>query len=147
MLILIASSTGLGYHYSIQNKRKYLIYSDFCNLCDTLVLDIEYSATPVKSLIDNSLKNLKTLSFISFENLKENMALSSTLSSAENEKISSFLYSLGKSDVNSQIKLITGFKEYSKNCENKYLDQYQKYNKLYLSFGFFGGVIISLILI
>ena len=147
MLVLIVSSTGLGYHYSIQNKRKYLIFNDLCTFCDTLALDIEYSATPVKILVENSLNNLKNISFISLDNLIENMAVNSFLTHAENDKISSFFYSLGKSDVSSQIKLIMGFKEYSNICKNKYLDQYQKYNKLYLSFGFFSGVIISLVLI
>lgn len=118
-------------------------------MCDMLCLDLGYTVTPITQLLNKILldERLKNLSFISSENIKSSKQVNSCLSGNENTEISQFLYSLGKSDIKSQISLIQGFKEYINSAEAEYNALYNKNSKLYISFGFFGGVVISLILL
>lgn len=144
---MILSSTGVGIVLALKLKRKYEICRELIKLCDYLIVDLEYRITPINELLEKSLNNSSYLSFISNENVKHKSDVKSILNRDENEEISLFLYSLGKSDVKSQLKQIKGFENYIKMSEKKYVDEYEKYRKLYLSFGFFIGTIISLVLI
>ena len=147
MIILIVSSTSLGLLLSENSKKKVTVCSELVSFCDLLLLDLDYRITPAKELLENTLKNenLSHLNFISGSNLIEKKNIVSCLSKSENEDIAAFLYSLGKSDVNSQKKLINAFKERIKNSMNIYSQKYKKDSKLYLSFGFFFGIVFSLI--
>lgn len=118
-------------------------------MCDMLCLDLGYTVTPITQLLNRILldERLGNLNFISAENIKRNVQVVSCLSNSENLEISQFLYSLGKSDVHSQIKLINGFREYINARESEYISSFNKNSKLYITFGFFSGVVISLILI
>lgn len=149
MIILIISSTSLGLILSDRLKQKVTVCRELSSLCDMLYIDLGYTVTPITQLISKLLldERLSNLSFISSENIKSKKPIESCLSSSDNAEISRFLYSLGKSDINSQIKLIRGFKEYINSVEAEYHASFIKNSKLYISFGFFGGVVISLILL
>lgn len=149
MISLIISSTSLGLLLSDKLKKKVTVCSQLSVMCDMLCLDLGFTVTPVTQLINRILldERLDSLNFISAENVKSNRPVKSCLSNSENIELSKFLYSLGKSDVKSQIKLINGFKEYIKERESEYNFQLKKNSKLYISFGFFGGLVISLVLI
>lgn len=112
-----------------------------------LLFDLEYRITPAKELLENALcsENTGHLGFISSECLNEKKRIISPLSKSENSEISSFLYSLGKSDVNSQKILISSFKEYINYSLKTYSEKYKKDSKLYVSFGLFFGIVFSLI--
>jgi stage III sporulation protein AB len=149
IVCLIISTTSLGYHFSNDLKQKILVCRQLSVMCDLLLIDLGYTVTPIYQLLDKVLNDerLNKLNFISFDNVKKYKNVESCLAYSDNQELSNFLYSLGKSDVKSQINLITGFKEYINIREADYNTQYSKNSKLYLSFGFFGGVVISLVLI
>ena len=69
------------------------------------------------------------------------------LSSDECAELSDFLYQIGKSDVQNQIRLIEGYRENVKHMYEKYNALYIKNSKLYLSFGFLGGAVISIFML
>lgn len=131
--------------YSLKNKCD--ICGELIRLCDDLTVDLNYKITPINDLLTSLLIDNKKLSFIDLDCVKENRILNSPLKREENKEISSFIYSLGKSDVKSQIKIINGFKLYLSKCEERYLEDYNKHKKLYTSLGVFIGLTISIILI
>ena len=79
--------------------------------------------------------------------LKQRMKINSPLSAEDNELVSDFIYSLGKSDSNSQLKLIETFRKSIEQSKRKYEVDYSENSRLYLAFGLFGGVVFSLIII
>ena len=119
------------------------------SLCDLLSVDISFRASPVTALLCELLENGKLvhLGFISADNIKNRLDVSSPLSREENRELSEFLYSLGKTDSKSQLKLIESFKEYIRLAEHSYSEKHKKEAKLYLSFGFFSGALLSLLLV
>jgi stage III sporulation protein AB len=123
------------------------ICRDLIKLCDTLLLDLDYKITPAPQLLKNVLENscITSLGFISENSLTKKTQVNSALSKSENEELSNFLFLLGKTDVNSQKKLISGYKEYAKNSLEKYTQKYKKDSKIYVSFGFFFACVLSLI--
>ena len=108
---------------------------------------MEYRATPAKELVDSALSSstLSHLHFISSDNLCEKMQVNSVLSDEENSEISNFIFKLGKTDLSSQKMLICNFREYIKNSMNKYSEKHRRDSKLYISFGAFFGIVISLV--
>lgn len=147
MIILIFSSTMLGLLLSDSSKKRITVCSELASMCDMLLLDLDYRVTPVTELLKKTLKSetLRHISFISNENVMKKCKISSCLSKAENDELSGFLYALGKSDIKSQKRLISGFKEYIKNSQEIYSEKHRKDSKLYVTFGFFFGIVISLI--
>ena len=146
-IILILTSTATGLYFSLNIKNKMDICRDLIKLCDTLLLDLDYKITPAPQLLKNALENscITSLGFISENSLTKKTQVNSALSKSENEELSNFLFLLGKTDVNSQKKLISGFKEYAKNSLEKYTQKYKKDSKIYVSFGFFFACVLSLI--
>ena len=114
-----------------------------------LSVDISFRNTPVTEYVSSLLDGdgFSRLDFITAENIKVKSVVRSPLSAEENSELSAFLYSLGKSDSKSQLKLINAFREYIRGCETNYAEKYSKDSRLLISFGFFGGLILSLVLI
>ena len=130
-----------------KSKKKVIICKELVKLCDCLILDFDYRITPIVELLNSALlnDNLKHLDFITTENLTRKTQVNSVLSEEENNEISQFVYSLGKSDLSAQKKLVLNFKEYIKNSMNEYSERYKRDSKLYVSFGLFFGIVFSLI--
>lgn len=144
-LLLIFSTTATGISYSTRIKRKIEICNELIRFCDMLMLDIEFRNTPLTELIESF--DFKYLEFLKIESIKNSGNISFPFSENENEKLSSYLYQLGKTDVKGQIKIIEGLKEYVKSLLKKYSARYEKNAKLYISLGFFGGAVLSLMII
>ena len=147
MIVLIISSTAVGMRLSDNLKRKITLCRELLIFCDLLLLDLQYRVTPIRELLCSTLKNerIKHLSFISDDCITENTEIKSILSIRENQELSQFLYSLGKSDVPSQKKLIEGYKEYVNNSLKYYCERHKKDSRIYVSFGLFFGIVFSLL--
>ncbi len=130
-----------------KSKKRVMICKELVSFCECLLIDLEYRVTPAKELIDSALlnKNLRHIKFISSENIIEKKRLNSILSETDNDEISNFIYSLGKTDLNSQKRLISNFKDYINNSMNEYSAKHKRDSKLYVSFGLFFGIVFSLI--
>ena len=122
MIILIISATSVGVILCEKSKKKVVICKELMSFCDILLLDLDYKITPAKDLVDKALSSGKMphIDFISAKNLSDKKQVDSILSKSENFEISQFMFSLGKTDVNTQKKLISGFKEYINNSLNYY---------------------------
>lgn len=144
---MILSSTGLGLRLSNKIKHRIDICKELVSLCDELMLDLNYKITPIASLLQGKLTDKKSLAFIDFECVKNRAEIRSDLSDEENGELSDFLYSLGKSDVHSQLRLIKGFRQYIEYSKNQYIHEYKRNSKVYISLGLFAGIVVSLVLI
>lgn len=149
MISLILSTTALGLLLSDKSKKRISICYQLISFCDLLSMDLSYTVNPINKIISKIINNerYKNLDFITQDCVKQKSTISSPLSNAENEEISQFLYSLGKSDIKSQLLLIDSFKEYINHSLSIYRDKHKKDSKLFVTFGFFGGVVVSLLLI
>ena len=126
--------------YSLREKE--LICRELVNLCDVISIDISYRKNSVMTLINDCA--FKRLSFITPECITDRNALSSPLSSEENRELSGFLYSLGKSDMKSQLLLVSGFKEYISLRGERYAGLCDKNSKLYIALGLFAGAVTGI---
>lgn len=149
MASLILSTTALGLLFSDQSKKRISICTQLLSFCDLLSMNLSYTVNPINKIICKTVNDerYKNLDFITQDCIKEKSKILSPLSFAENEEISQFLYSLGKSDIKSQLILIDSFREYINHSLLIYREKHKKNSKLFITFGFFGGVVISLLLI
>ena len=139
----------MGYNLSLNIKNKANICTQLILLCDSLITDFNSTLTPIIELIEKLLnqKEFDKLDFISVDNILHNKKIVSVLDDELNEKMSNFLYSLGKSDLYSQINNVNNFREYIKISEKNYLLEYYKYKKLYVTVGFLIGVCVAIIFV
>lgn len=139
----------LGIHYSNRLKQQEKICEQLINLCDLLLIDISTAKTPVVILLNRLLKReeFACLNFMSEENVKNKLKVSSVLSNADNSAVSDFLYSLGKYSASAQISAVNSFKQYIELSKSNYRDSYNSKSKVYISFGFSAGIIMSLVLV
>lgn len=149
MISLILSTTALGLLLSDKSKKRISICNQLIGFCDLLSMDLSYTVNPINKIITKIINNdrYKNLDFITQDCVKQKSVISSPLSAAENEEISQFLYSLGKSDIKSQLLLIEAFREYVSHSRCVYREKHKKDSKLFVTFGFFSGVVVSLLLI
>lgn len=115
-------------------------------LCNELIIELEYRSSPILDIIENKAQKYKNLSFITNDNITNQVETCTSLKTDENTKINEFLQSLGKSDLNSQIKQIKAFEKEFDNKKNYYFEQFNKYRKINLSFGFFIGITFCLVI-
>lgn len=119
------------------------------SFCELLKNEITVRQTPVCDIV-NSVKmrdSYRLVTFLSDEYVKNHKIPDSILSKSQNEKIGDFLYSLGKSDISSQLTLIDEFKQFIINVQEEYRLQYKSKSRLYIMLGVCSGIIISLTLI
>lgn len=146
---LILSTTLIGITLSSEMKKRIEIWEQLNSLCNRLLQDITFYETPMLLLVENLLcdDEYKLLSFISADCLKQKAIPASRLKREENEEISRFFYSLGKSGIENQIMLINNFKNYACGKKEEYTECYKSKSRLYISYGAFFGIVVSLILI
>ncbi len=141
---LILCTTAIGYLLSETARRRVLLCRELLVFCDRLSQEIVTRKTPVKEILAKyPLQYLE----ITDEYITDKRAIHSPLSTEDSRFLSDFFYSLGKSDGKAQRVFIDGCREYIKNALTEYEAAYRKNARLYLSFGFFGGVLLSAVLL
>ena len=145
IVLILTSTTGAGIYFSHKLREKALICRELQSLCDVLIIDVSYRKNSVITLIENN--RYSHLGFITPDTVIKKCRVVSSLSGEENARISSFLYSLGKSEAASQLMLIKGFGEYIKRCEKNYNEKYLKNSKMYIAVGAFCGALLGLTVI
>lgn len=125
-------------------KQRVLICKELVSFCDRLLMEIGSRQTPLLEILAQyEFRYLR----ISPQTVIGQAELYTALSDEDNRAVTEFLRSLGKSDSQTQKEMIDSFKEYMKNEERVYDEAYRKNARLYLAFGFFGGLLLSLLLI
>lgn len=126
-------------------KRKIKICNELLSLTNYILPEIKLKQTSAFDLFAS--RKFEELDYIVQDMLFSEQSAKTPLSNDENKMIGSFFYSLGKYDVDNQIKQIEVFREYISASRRKYEEMYKSKAKIYLSLGFSFGIIISLALI
>ncbi len=118
-------------------------------MCNALQTAISFRSDSVVSLLDALLKqcDYRHLQFFSSDWIIKQQAVVSPLTREENEALSAFLFSLGKSDLSSQKRAIGTFCDYIEHCEEAYALQYGHDARLFVCLGFFVTALLTLILL
>ena len=129
--------------------RRFNICRELASFCELLKNEIAVRQTPVCEVVNsiNGRDSFKSLSFLNEDYIKSSKIPDSILTNEQNKKIGDFLYSLGKSDISSQLVQIDEFKQYISNAQEQYSLQYKSKSRLYVMLGVCSGIIISLTLI
>lgn len=147
--MLIACSTILGFRLSDNIRKKIRICEELSNVCDEILLDLNFKVTPVLTLFENCVSSGRYahLDFLSSEDIQTLSEIKSQLSRDENSELAYFLFHLGKTDLKSQKSLVSAFKDYIVRAKLKYIEEYNKNSKIYITFSVFGSVVFSIILL
>lgn len=70
----------------------------------------------------------------------------SPLNNNENEKIRELFYSIGKYDLDSQLRIIDEFEGNFKMLRDEYQSRYDSHKKLYLAVSLLSGVLVAVLL-
>lgn len=129
--------------------RRCNICCELASFCELLKNEIAVRQTPACEVVNsiNGRDSFKSLSFLNDDYIKSSKIPDSILTKEQNKKIGDFLYSLGKSDISSQLVQIDEFKQYISNAQEQYSLQYKSKSRLYVMLGVCSGIIISLTLI
>lgn len=140
MITLFSFSLGLmiaGY------KRKQISYIDSLIYIGEKILLMLSSTSPETEEIMNDLMCDARLKNFDFTLKNEN----SPLPPEENDRSRLLFNTVGKYDIDCQISYINQYLGYFKMLRQQYQDYYNSHYKLYLVFGLFTGVLVSVLLI
>ena len=77
----------------------------------------------------------------------ENIAIKTELDKEDNDRINFLFKNIGKTDSASMLSLIKAFKQNMQMSRKKYEDYYKSHSRLYIAFGIFGSLAVTLVLI
>ncbi len=117
-------------------------------MCSVMAVELEFSvnetAKIVKRLINEP--SLSHLDFLKTMDL-ENINIKTELDSRDNERINFLFRNIGMSDCATTLSLLNAFKENMELSRKKYEEYYKSHARLYVMFGIFGGLAVTLVLI
>lgn len=140
MIILFSSSLGL---MAVNFKKRQLNYIDsLIYIAEKMQLMLS-STSPETEEIMRELENDERLKCFDFELHNENCPLTPS----ENDRTKLLFNTVGKYDLDCQLNYINQYIGYFKMLKHEYQDYYNSHYKLYLVFGLFSGVLISVLLV
>lgn len=138
--------TGLS---MVQKLRiKYQVCCELIQMCNLMSVEIGYFSNETKLVVNNLSKEpaLSHLKFLkSFD--PENVNIKTELSALENEKINALFRMLGTTDSYSMLDMISSFCRFMEESKDKYYSDFKSHSRLYIAFGVFGGMAVSILLV
>lgn len=139
MIILFSFSLGI---MTVRYKKRQIEYIDNLLYMSRKITVMLNSISADTQSIMHSLKNDSRLRDFDFE-LSEKR---SPLSTSDNEKIRELFDSIGKYDLDSQLKIIEEFTGNFKMLKDQYQTHYDSHKKLYISVSLLSGVLAAVLL-
>lgn len=139
MIILFSFSLGV---MTARYKKRQITYIDTLIYIAQKISIMLNSITAETQQIMNELKSDEKLKNFDFELSDEK----SPLNASENEKVRQMFLSIGKYDLDSQLKLIEEFTGNFKMLKEEYQSHYDSHRKLYIASGLLSGVLIAVLL-
>lgn len=140
MIILFSFSLGL---MAVGFKKKQINYIDNLIYIAEKILFMLSSTSPETQEIMKELESDERLKNFDFTLQNE----TSPLPPQENDRSRLLFNTVGKYDLDCQISYIKEYLGYFKMLRQQYQDYYNKHYKLYLVFGLFTGIFVSVLLI
>lgn len=136
MIILFSSSLGL---MAVKKQREKIEYIDMLIYIGNRILLLLKSTMPETNEIIRILKNDSRTAQFDINCLP--------LRDEDNREILNLFSCLGKYDIDSQILIAEEFIGYFRLLKKQYQDYYNQHYRLYIVFGIFGGILVSVLLI
>lgn len=140
MIILFSSSLGLT---AVKNKRKQIEYIEQLIYIGGRVSLLMGSTMPETAEIHRLLREDNRLRGFDFSLSPS----SSPLNAQDRHRVSEFLDSIGLYDAEGQQHLADEFTGYFKMLKKQYQDYYNSHYRLYIAFGIFSGILVSVLLV
>lgn len=140
MIILFSSSLGLT---AVNSKKKQIEYIDMLIYLGNRISLLLGSTMPDTQEIISILKNDSRLNGFDFSLNQAKMPLNP----CDREKIINLFNSIGMYDADTQILIANEFTGYFKMLKKQYQDYYDTHYRLYIIFGLFSGIMVSVLLI
>lgn len=139
MIIIFTSSIGV---IAVLNKKRQLSYiNDLIYMADMVLLMLK-STIPETDAIFNKLSNDSRLKNFDFSFDKAKLILKNE----DYERVMIFYNSIGRYDTDCLISITNEFSGYFKMLNQQYQNYYNAHYKLYILFGLFSGIVISVLL-
>lgn len=135
-----------GYILNLYYKTRIDIYEDVLRMCNTFKSEIYFLQTDFKTLLSNFSAG-KTTSAITQEYLKGERVSSVFLKPKESGDLTEFFSSIGKHDVDGEIKNLTYWEGVFKLKRDAVKDFYDKYGVMILKLSIIVGSMLAIILI
>lgn len=137
-----------GFSFVYKLKRKCIISREVLEMCDLMSIEFNFSVNESTKIIkrlsnEPSLEHLTFLKNFNFENID----ISTELNAIDNERINNLFRNIGEVDINSMLELLSSFKMNMIESNKNYENYYETHSRLYIAFGIFTGLVISLVLI
>ena len=117
-------------------------------MCSLMAIELEFLVNETGKIIKR-LCSEATLSHLDFLNdlSLEKIDIKTELDKEDNERINFLFKNIGKTDTASMLSLIESFKQNMQLSRKKYEDYYKSHSRLYIAFGIFGSLALTLVLI
>ncbi|MDE6659801.1 MAG: hypothetical protein K2K01_06785 [Eubacterium sp.] len=148
IILLNLSWIAAGFNHSRRLKRKCILSNELIEMCNLMAIELEFSVNETGKIIKR-LSNEPTLSHLTFlQNISlENIDIKTELDKEDNERLNFLFKNIGKTDSSSMLNLIEAFKQNMLVSRKNYEDYYKSHSKLYIAFGMFGSLAVTLVLI
>ena len=129
-------------------KRRCLISAELVEMCSILTIELGFSVNETGKIIKR-LCNEQSLSHLDFlKNINiENIHIETELDPADNERLNLLFGNMGKTDSESMLNLVESFRLNMIESRKRYEECYKNKSRLYIAFGIFGGLAVTLVLI
>lgn len=148
IILLNLSWIAAGFSNSFKLKRKCIVAGELVEMCSLMAIELEFSVNETGRIISRlcrepTLSHLKFLNNLSLENID----IKTELDKEDNERINFLFKNIGKTDTASMLSLIETFRQNMQLSRNKYEEYYKSHSRLYIAFGVFGSLAVTLVLI
>lgn len=148
IVLINLASVITGINMAQRLKSKYIICCELIEMCSLMSIELGYFSNDTETIVKN-LACEPTLSHLHF--LKsfnpEKIDIKTELSTSENEKLNALFKMLGTTDSSSMLDMLESFKASIEESKRQYMSCFKNHGRLYIAFGIFGGIAVSIVLV
>ena len=152
--VLIVTISGLvGYHFSQKLTKKATFYKNLVNFCEKLELNVTFLQNTIPEILSQEINNSsgETKPFLEsvrnyYSRKNQEILLPYYLKENEKNEIVKFIYSVGKTNIESEQKQILAFKQTMKVCQNLAEENKNKNGSLIFKLATFIGLGLAIII-
>lgn len=148
IILLNLSWIAAGFSNAKRLKRKCVVSNELIEMCSLIAIELEFAVNETGRIIRRLSREptLSHLKFLQDFNL-ENIHIETELNEEDNERLNFLFLNMGKTDSASMLSLLEAFKQNMQISRKKYEDYYKSHSRLYVAFGIFGSLAVTLVLI
>ncbi len=148
IILLNLSWIAAGFSNARRLKRRCVIANEIIEMCNLIAIELSFSVNETGKILkrlcsEPSLSHLTFLQHLDFEDIH----IKTELDEEDNERLSFLFENMGKTDIASMLNLLESFRQNMLLSRKKYEDYYKNHSRLYIAFGIFGSLSVTLVFI